>query len=107
MRRPTNNFRVFNYKPVVRETRYPAVARSFNGGRGIVHSVIKDEDLIIGDTSDFSLSALISAGIDPSKMHVNTSRFNVISDVNDVLPSLDSIDFPQIEQVSNLSDKVE
>lgn len=73
MRTPTNDLRVYRYKRQPIETSYPVSVMTENGEK-VINQVIPNSSINEGlQSSDFSLSSLMNAGVNPATMNINTS----------------------------------
>ena len=97
MKTPTNNVPVYVFEPETQATEFPVSIVDENGHRSLVHQTISDSDIINTECRDVSLNALLRAGVDPSKMHVNTTANTRIDEIDTALRNLSQVELPEIE----------
>ena len=97
MRNPVNNLEVYNFKLEPIETSYPVMVVDENGAPQVVHQVIPDDDINQVMSSDMSLSSLLKAGVDPSKMKIDTTHGSKLDEVQNYVHGLSSVELPEIK----------
>ncbi len=100
MKTPVNNITVYNFEPQDMVTSYPVQVTDEEGNVDILHRQIPDSDLSNVMCSDVSLNSLLKAGVDPSKMRVNTSQTSRIDTVTNALEGLSDLDASLFSKVS-------
>lgn len=81
MRNRVNNLRVFIPKSGRKKTNYPTLVADENGSDQLVTVSMSDSEFTNVPAEDFSLQNLLRAGVSPENMHVNTSSFNAVNNI--------------------------
>ena len=94
MRTTINSVPIRVFKPEYVPTSYPVSQVDDNGNEILVHRVIPDSDINTVSYDDLSLRSLVNAGVDPAKMHVDTTLSSPrVSSVADAANDLSVFDF--------------
>lgn len=97
MKTPTNNLDVCIFEPLLSSTVYPVLVHDDDGNSDVAFQSIDDSQISSLMCDDFSLQALLRAGVDPSTMRVNTSNYSRQNEVLNAIEGLSTIDFPSNE----------
>lgn len=96
MKNPVNNIEVFNFQIEPIESVYPVTITDDNGVPQVVHRVISNDLINQIQTSDMSLSSLLKSGIDPSKMHIDTTHGSKLDEIQTFARGLSDIELPEV-----------
>lgn len=96
MKRPTNDLDVYIFTPENVNTTYPTTSVNSDGSSQLVYVDMSDDEFEHVPTEDFSLKNLLAAGIDPSRMRVNTGSYSKLDACQSLEASLASIDIDKI-----------
>lgn len=101
MKTSVNNLDVFVFKPSRQSTMLPQDSVDENGASFIVHVETSDEDIPRLPYEQCQLKALLSAGVDPSSMRINTtaqSRVDVVNSIDNAISQLNDSFFEMSNQ---------
>lgn len=97
MKTPVNNLEVYNFKPEPIKSSYPVTVTDENGAPQIVYQEIPDDTINQIMTTDMSLSSLLKAGVDPSRIKIDTTHGSKIDEVQNYSVGLSSVELPPLE----------
>lgn len=96
MKRPTNDLDVYIFTPENVNTTYPTTAVDSDGSSHLVYVAMSDDEFERVPAEDFSLKNLLAAGIDPSRMRVNTGSYSKLEACQTLDAALSSVDLDKI-----------
>lgn len=96
MKRPTNDLDVYIFTPENVNTSYPTTSVNSDGSSQLVYVEMSDDEFEKIPAVDFNLKNLLAAGIDPSRMRVNTGGYSKLEACQALNAELSNIDLDKI-----------
>lgn len=94
MKNPVNNLNSYIFVAEHPLTAYPVWAVDDEGNEKLIHVQKSDEEIMLPNASDYKLISLLAAGVDPSRMVVDTTESNRVSAIDNMVIAINNLPKP-------------
>lgn len=94
MKNPVNNLNSYVFISLHPTTDYPEWVVDEDGNEKLVHVKKTDNDIMIPNASDYKLQSLLTAGVDPSRVVIDTTSSNRVSSIDKMVTEINNLPEP-------------
>lgn len=99
MKNPVNNLNSHIFFSLHPATEYPQWVVDDNGNETLIYVNKSDETIMLPNYTDYKLQSLLSAGIDPSRVVIDTTSSNRVSSIDNMVIAINNL--PQSDNSNN------
>lgn len=94
MKNPVNNLNSHFFVPLHPATEYPVWAVDEEGNEKLSYVKRTDDEVMLPNAEDYKLKSLLAAGVDPSRVVIDTTSSNRISSIDDMVTAINNLPEP-------------
>lgn len=94
MKNPVNNLNSYVFFSLHPSTDYPSWVVDEDGNEKLVRVIKTDNEIMLPNAADYKLQSLLTVGVDPSRIVIDTTSFNRVSSIDKMVTEINNLPEP-------------